>query len=435
MSLSSEVNPPEAAELSARPSGVAKVRDVPGKPQSPWFIPLFLVAWFGANLVALTSSGVSVPLLLNEMVPESKNQVLAVIVGIGGVVVMLVTPLAGRLSDRSMSRWGIRRPFILGGSIIGSIGIMVIATAANPVMIGVGWAVAQIGFGAAAACIQALFADQIPTYIRARVSALFGISSSLALIVGSFLIGSLPAGPIWWFGVPVLIGLLATVGLVLVLRDIVRTERPAPLDLRGLLSSYWVNPIKFPDFAWAWWCRLLVTMSIVPIATFMLNYLIDELKVPSDQAATTVGTVLTVYSVAALLTTMISAWLSDRTGRRKVFIWTSVLLTAIGLSVAIAAHDIPQFLIGIAIAGMAQGAFISVDVALMTEVLPGKAEAGKDLGVVALSYLLAQVLVPVISVPLLAIGGGASNYRALFIAAVVMAVLGALCVLPIKKVR
>lgn len=111
------------------------------------------------------------------------------------------------------------------------------------------------------------------------------------------------------------------------------------------------------------------------------------------------------------------------------------MLTAVGLVVAISASEMPQFLVGIAIAGMAQGAFISAEVAMMTEVLPKGTESGKYLGVVALSYLLAQILVPVISVPLLAIGGGGSNYRALFVAAVVMAVLGALCVLPIKKVR
>ncbi|NYE93935.1 MFS family permease [Psychromicrobium silvestre] len=115
--------------------------------------------------------------------------------------------------------------------------------------------------------------------------------------------------------------------------------------------------------------------------------------------------------------------------------WSSTLLTAVGLVVAISASEMPQFLVGIAIAGMAQGAFISAEVAMMTEVLPKGTESGKYLGVVALSYLLAQILVPVISVPLLAIGGGGSNYRALFVAAVVMAVLGALCVLPIKKVR
>lgn len=46
-----------------------------------------------------------------------------------------------------------------------------------------------------------------------------------------------------------------------------------------------------------------------------------------------------------------------------------------------------------------------------------------------------QVLVPVLAIPLLAIGGSGENYSALFIAAIVFGVLGALSVLPIKSVK
>lgn len=73
--------------------------------------------------------------------------------------------------------------------------------------------------------------------------------------------------------------------------------------------------------------------------------------------------------------------------------------------------------------------------AMMTEVLPSTADAGTGLAVVALSYQLPQVLVPVMATPLLAIDDGGPNYFALFLGAVVVAVLGALAVLPIKNVR
>jgi hypothetical protein len=85
--------------------------------------------------------------------------------------------------------------------------------------------------------------------------------------------------------------------------------------------------------------------------------------------------------------------------------------------------------------GAAQGAFVSVDIALMTEVLPSFDEAGKDLGIVALSYMLPTTIVPVVAVPLLAIGGGHANYSALFVAAIIYGVLGALAVFRIKGVR
>lgn len=57
------------------------------------------------------------------------------------------------------------------------------------------------------------------------------------------------------------------------------------------------------------------------------------------------------------------------------------------------------------------------------------------MGIVALSYQLPQVLVPILAVPLLAIGGSGENYTALFIAAIVFGIGGGLAVLPIRGVR
>ena len=120
------------------------------------------------------------------------------------------------------------------------------------------------------------------------------------------------------------------------------------------------------------------------------------------------------------------------TGSRTVH---PAAFTAVGLSVTMFSADATGLFIGIAIAGMGQGAFISVDVAMMTEVLPTTSSAGKDLGVVALSYQLPQVLVPVLATPLLAIGSGGPNYVALYAAAALLSLLGAAAVLPIKGVR
>jgi MFS family permease len=432
----SQPNPVNSeAEAVAVAEGRAPIRDVAGARQSRWFIPTFLISYFALNLAVLTSAGITIPLRIASLDPSGKASVLALTAGIGGVVVLIATPLFGRLSDRSMSRRGIRRPFIFWGAIAGSVGLMVIALAPSVPLLIVGWCIAQAGFAATNSAVHALLADQIPTRIRARVAAAWGLAASLAPVIGGFLIGALPANPVLWFGVPVVIAIALNLTLVVVLRDIVRTERPEPLDLRTILSSYWLSPRKHPDFAWAWFCRLFVTMSIVSVSTFMLFFVTDELGVPASKAATTVGSVLGIYFVAGIVTTILFAWISDRTGRRKVIVCVSSLLTAVGLLIAVTSHDTTTFLIGIAVAGMGQGAYISVDVALMTEVLPSRKNAGKDLGVVALAYLLPQLIVPLISVPILAIGGGASNYRALFAAAVVMAILGGLAVLPIKKVR
>ena len=92
------------------------------------------------------------------------------------------------------------------------------------------------------------------------------------------------------------------------------------------------------------------------------------------------------------------------------------------------------FMVAILIVGAGQGAYVAVDVALMTEVLPTFEEAGKDLGIVALAYQLPQLLAPMLAIPVLAIGGG-QNYSALFVCSIVLSLLGGLAILGVRGVR
>ncbi|MFE6157778.1 MFS transporter [Streptomyces sp. NPDC056486] len=404
-----------------------------GRRQPALFLPLFVFAYFGVALAGVSAPAVSIPLRLSELDPAHKTQTLSLTVALGGVLIVLVTAPLGRFSDVSTSRAGIRRPFILGGSLVGASGMLVLALAPNVAFVIAGWGVAQAGFAATSMALNALLADQIPTRIRARVAATFGLSTGIAPVIGSSLVGALPGNPLYWFGIPAAIALVASIGVVLVLRDIVRTE-PVPVDWRSLLRSYWINPLRHKDFAWAWTCRLLVTISLVSVVTYLLYFLTDRLGIASDDAASKQGTVLGVFFAFSVVTTLVFGWISDRTGKRKTIVWCSALFTAVGLLISLFAHDLTTFAVGIALAGMGQGAFVSVDVAMMTELLPDSADAGTGLAVIALSYQLPNLLVPVLATLLLAIGDAGPNYVALFGAAVIASTLGALAVLPIKSV-
>ncbi|MCR6487743.1 MFS transporter [Amycolatopsis sp. OK19-0408] len=405
-----------------------------GRRQSTAFLPLYVLAYFGSALAVTSAATVAIPLRLSTLDPAGKTQLLSLTVGIGGVVVMLVTAPLGRLSDVSTSRFGARRPFILGGAVVGACGMLVLAAAADVPVVVAGWALTQAGFAATTMGLQALLADAIPARIRARVSALFGLATGIAPFVGGMLIGALPGNPLWWFGVPAVVALGTDLAVVLVLRDEVRTERVA-VGWRSLARSYWINPVRHPDFAWAWACRLLVTMSLVTVSLYLLYFLTDRLGIATEDAARASGTVLAAYFAGSVVTAFVFGWLSDRTGKRKLIVWTSTLFTAGGLLVSLFAQGLPVFVLGIALAGMGQGAFVAVDMAMLTEVLPPTSAAGAGLAVIALSYQLPQLLVPALATLLLAIGDAGPNYFALFLGSVAAAVLGALAVLPVRSVR
>ncbi|MEU0543273.1 MFS transporter [Nocardia sp. NPDC005978] len=406
----------------------------PGRKQSPLFLPTLVLAYFGAALAALSAGFVSIPLRLAALAPEHKSQLLSLTVAAGGIVIMVVSAPLGRISDVSTARAGMRRPFILGGAVVSTLGMLVLAFAPGVLAILLGWAIAQAGFGATTMALNALLAEQIPSTIRARVAAAFGMSTGLAPAVGSWLVGALPGDPAYWFGVPAAFALAANVAMFAVLRDIVRTE-PVALSRRSLLGSYWINPVRHRDFAWAWVCRLLVTLALVSVATYLLYLLTDRLGLSEAEATRAQGAVIGAMFAASVVTSVLFSWLSDRTGRRKPIVYSSALCTAFGLLVTMFAHDLTVFTVGVTLVGIGQGAFACVDVAMMTELLPDSSDAGTGLAVIALSYQLPQLLLPVVATPLLAIGGSGPNYTALFLGSVLAAVLGGLAVLPIKSVR
>lgn len=418
------------------PIGAVGPDAIPGSKQPSGFLFAFVAAWFGLSIVLSTLIGASIPKVFAFLDDETKGVNLSIVAAIGGVVVMVITPLFGRLSDRTMSRLGKRRPWILGGAFAGMAGVVLLAFSTELWQVIVGWAIVQTGYGATNAAVHALLADQIRTSIRARVSAAASAANAVALIAGSLIIAALPNDQQWtWFLVPGVIGTLFSLILFFRLRDIVRVEKPEPWRWSDVVSTYWLNPVKYRDFFWAWACRLFVTMSILTVSTYLLFFIIDRLGVPKEQASGAFATVLIAFTLTSIVTTVIFGWISDRTGRRKAIVWVSALLSAGGLVIAAISPDMTTFLVAMVFVGGAQGAFVSVDIAMMTEVLPTFDEAGKDLGVVSLSYQVPQVLVPVLAIPLLAIGGSGENYAALFIAAIVFGVLGALSVLPIKSVR
>ncbi|MDQ1203885.1 MFS transporter [Microbacterium sp. SORGH_AS_0862] len=425
---------PTPAPRAATDTSSPLPEDAPGVRQPRLFLPLFILAWFGVTFALGTISGASIPKALAYLDDAGKATNLSVIAAIGGVVIIVTTPLFGRLSDRTISRAGMRKPWLVGGTLVAVVGVVILSTTQGVAWTIIGWVTVQTGFSATNMVIHALLADQISARIRARVAAAAGVATGLGLIIGAQVMAMLPNDAQWtWFAIPGLVGALLSLMMIFSFRDIVRTERAPRMRWADVVSTYWLNPLRYRDFFWAWACRFLVTMSITAISTYLLFLILDRLDIPIEDASGVQAMALLIFSVGNIVTAILFGWISDRTGRRKMIVLASSLLSAAGLAIAMIAPDVGVFLLGIGIVGAAQGAYVSVDVALMTEVLPSFAEAGKDLGIVALSYQIPQLLIPILALPLLAAAGG--SYDLFFIAAIVLAIAGGLAVIPIRSVR
>jgi MFS family permease len=125
--------------------------------------------------------------------------------------------------------------------------------------------------------------------------------------------------------------------------------------------------------------------------------------------------------------------LSDRVGRRKVFVAVAAFVYAAALLLIAGAGDVNGYLIGMAVSGLGFGMYMAVDLALVVDVLPSTGSAAKDLGVLNIAGALPFAVAPAVAPGVLALGGG--SYTVLYAVAAACAAAGAGAILPVKGVH
>jgi MFS family permease len=416
----------------------------PTRPVGPRFVIPFALAYFGYWVAFLTVPIVGMSVYLAQVLPpEERNSALSLILGIGGIVNLIVNPLVGKLSDRTTSRMGMRKPWMIVGTAVAIIGMAIIGTSTTVPLILLGWCVATAGINAAAAAIVALMPDHVPHHQRGKVSGILGWGVPVGAVGGALLAQNFTEQPLLMFLVPVVLLAAGVTILVLSYADRRLTPEEArqlpAFGAREFFASYWVSPRRFPDFGWTWLSRFLVFMGVATLVTFQAFYLINQLGYGVEEVAGLIAVSTLVHYVFVFVSSPVAGWLSDRFDRRKIFIAVTALLYGVGLVFIASATSLTVFLIGMAITGIGEGAYAAVDLALVTDVLPNPDEAAKEMGVFTVANTLPPAVAPAIAplflaIPFGAIGTG-GNFVALFAASALFAILGALAIRPVRSVR
>jgi MFS family permease len=414
----------------------APANQPPEKPVSGWFMFTFLLTVFAFYAALFAPLIASIAVKLSQISSAGEKAVdLGAILAPGAFAALVAAPIFGALSDRTKSRFGRRKLWIVfGGAVMGA-GLATMALGTSLFALGAGWLLVQIGANAALAATNALLPDLVPEQQRGKVSALMGIALSLALLAGPYLTQFTSHNNLLMFLVPWMACPVALVLLFGAFKDRPAGRLPA-FGLADLGRTFWVNPVKFPDFGWAFLSRFLVFMGVAYFLTYQFIFLSDQLKLDQTAALKALGLSQLITTVVTISFTLLSGWLSDRIGRRKPVVLTAGLVVALGLLTIATATSIPQFLAGAAIYGIGQGVYFAVDMALVAAVLPNPDDTAKDLGVFNIASAFPQTVAPVIAPIFLSIGAVAGgNLPAVFIAGAVFAIIGAFAVLPIRKAR
>ena len=275
---------------------------------------------------------------------ENKEFYNGLIPPLGAVVSLLITPVAGALSDRSRSRFGRRRPFMTVGTLINILFLVLIAgfgTGSNIWLFLLCYMGIQMGNNWSGGPYAGLIPDVVPPEQRGSASGWLGLMTAIGTLVGALSAGQLIRDGNYW---PIYILIVGALAIMLALTCWGVREQPnlvdqSRFDIRAFLRSFLLDPKIYRDFYWVLLTRGLVTMGIYSVFTFFQYFLKDVIKVanPAEQSSYLIGIII----VAGIPTSLIAGSLSDRYGR-KPMVYLSGGLMALASIIFIAVALVPS---------------------------------------------------------------------------------------------
>jgi len=377
----------------------------------------------------------------------------------GNVFALIAPILAGWLSDRTSTRWGRRRPWIVAGTAVNLAGLVLLAVAGSPLTLAFAYMLVQLAFNLAGGAFAAVIPDVVPPTDRGRASGLLGMMNALGAVVGLAAVTATLA-VFHESRLGLIIG-YAAVGCVLLVTATVSViaikESPhppvrhealafdggvtvaggagvvavaawlaillAPLGplmvpmillavgavlvavawglrepaIRGFFSAF-----RNPDFFWTFATRAFVMMGIATIQPFLALYFREAIH--AKNPGTLAGEWGLALLAGAIIPAVVGGHLSDRVGRRKPFVYAAGALQALVASVLLFGllRSIPLiFVVGV-IFGIGYGLYVAVDWALAVDVLPDRVRSsGRDMGLWHVAFTLPPALAPAIFAPIL----------------------------------
>jgi MFS family permease len=404
-----------------------------------WIAGLGLAS-LGMWMASLTPLQVSMPQQLQDITPHHKVLALSLVSAVGAITAVIATPVAGALSDRTTGALGFgrlrgrRHRWTIGMALLAAVCLVLIARQDSVIGIAVLWGLFNVFQNGEYASLSAAIPDHVPVRQRATVSGWVGMPQALGLVVGTVIVVDV-------FDLNKRSGLaggyvVLAVVLVLLVVPFVAFTPDYPLDpghgerltMRKLLTSIWISPREYPDFGWAWLTRFLNSLAIAMGTLYLLYFLRDAVHYPHPADGLLV--LIVIYTGCVVVTAIAGGMISDRVGNRKVIVTIGGSVMGVAALLLVFVETWPTAMIAAVLFGSGFGAYLAVDQALITQVLPAAADRAKDLGIINIAIVAPGAVGAALAGGLVTLGG----YPLLFAGTAAVAALGSVLVWKIKSV-
>jgi MFS family permease len=435
------------------------------------------VLWFALNFQFAALLPIVVPaqiiLLVTPGAAGSPQQALVLggLAALGAITAVILQPLVGALSDRTASRLGRRRPYIIAGGVLMLIGLTLLAASHMIVPYIIGLFLVVVANTVSGTAYQGLVPDKVPAKQRGVASGYMGLMTILgtlgSLAVASTLLGQSTSGHSSvagaFHGAAIFYALAAGVLVFSVLLTVAAvrevphhlhlphhhshphdpaagTTAPVPANnsdkplLRQRLAHMWITPWRHANFTWVFLTRGFVMLGLALFMTYIEYYFARVQHLPNFIQATAFNAILAL--LGAVCSTLVLGIISDRTRRVPIVFVSTACMALAALTFVVAPGRLPLWPLGI-LFGLGYGAYMSVDVALAVDALPSRRDAGKDLGLWNIASTLQSVIAPLLGSIVIFVAGRlgviALGYRTIFGLATVFLLLGAIFILKVRE--
>lgn len=423
----------ETAVASTPASDLPAALQIPTQPKSLGWRLILSLANMAVWMCTIPVFQILLPNQVAALDQVHKVTLLASISLAGGLASIVGNLLAGALSDRTTSRLGRRRPWIIVGALLSALSLALLGQARSIPIVAIGVILFQFCINFDIVGLSILIPDQVPVKQRATVSAFAGFALPLGSVLGAILIAQVFNGAQSSYYVLAVILAVITLICIFLLGDAVLPKNFVPaFNLKEFLANF-VRPLRGRDFTLTLVGRLLVILGYYTVLFYLVYYLQDVLHENGTQANQGVALFQVLSTVVLVVAILASGIISDRLQRRKVFVVIGSVVVALALLILAFFPSLPMVLLAAAIIGIGNGVFLSADLALQTQVLPDQKDNGKDMGILNISNLLPQILVAIVVGSVLA--ATHNNYSVLYVIAALISVVGGGIILLVKSVR
>ncbi len=380
------------------------------------------------------------PADVTRLVGEAnKGAYLGWLAGLAAIIPLVLPPFLGIWSDRL----GKRLVFLLWGTVVNILGLGIMLIAPSFWVYALAYLLVQLGNSVASTPYTAIIPDTVPVEDRGRASGIMGffqLFSQIAGGVAAFALGGSREGQY--------LIIIAVLGLTTFITYATTREPTRKTLSEGFpdFKIYFTDAYK--DFRWVFLTRALSETGRFAVQPFLQFYLQDVIRVfalgsfviATKEGVPDAGLALTLLliclSLTAAVTAIFSGGISDKVGKRPIVMIASFAMALAAGGFAFSSNYPIAVVFGLAF-GFGYGAFVSVDWALGTSVLPHPEHNARDMGVWHIAMVFPQLFQGFFG-QVLDAGNKASpngGYPILFGVAVVFFVLGGAFISKVRGVR